>query len=114
MEENSYFYCFKEDVKPVWEDPANENGGAFVLRFEQAHCNKVWEDLLLAFVARNIKANPLVNGVRFKVRKGVQTVEVWVSDNSDEEELENARDWIVDSMCLNPDTSIELIKFRSE
>ena len=84
------------------------------MRFDQAHANKVSEDIVLAFIAKNVKENKHVNGIRFKVRKGVLTIEVWVSDISNGDLLEDIRDWIVDAMCLNPDTPIELIKFQVE
>ena len=56
----------------------------------------------------------MVNGLRLKIRKNIATVEVWISDANNEEKFEKVRDWILDSMCLNPDTPIELLKFNIE
>ena len=114
FEDNSYLYAFKENVRPVWEDPNNKNGGYFLLRFDKEHSNKVWEDILLGFVVRNLKENVMVNGLRLKIKKNFATVEVWISDANNEEKFEKVRDWILDSMCLNPDTPIELLKFHIE
>jgi translation initiation factor 4E len=47
----SCLYLFKEGIKPVWEDEHNVNGGSFVLRFERVKCNRLWEDILLAFIS---------------------------------------------------------------
>jgi translation initiation factor 4E len=32
MPNSSEFHLFKADVKPMWEDPANQGGGKFVVR----------------------------------------------------------------------------------
>lgn len=79
-EDNSYLYLFKSDVKPVWQDPNNQHGGTFVLRFEKEKCDKVWEDILLGFVAKNVGECQSINGVRSKTKKDVQIAEIWVSD----------------------------------
>ena len=31
-------YMFVEPAKPMWEDPANQNGGRFILRAKFARC----------------------------------------------------------------------------
>lgn len=113
LEDNVYLYAFQEHVKPVWEDEHNQHGGAFYLRFDRAQSDKVWEDILLGFVVRSLKEDPMVNGLRLKVRKSVLSVEVWVREVG-EEKAEAVRDWIIGCMCLNPDTPIELIKFHVE
>lgn len=60
---------FKANVKPVWEDPNNVNGGSFVLRFDKSKGDKIWEDVALGFVGLNLGDNPEINGVRLKTRK---------------------------------------------
>lgn len=42
LEEGSYIYLFKDGIKPVWEDEHNKHGGAFILRFERAKCDRIW------------------------------------------------------------------------
>lgn len=53
----------------MWEDPANQHGGAFVLRFEKGKCNRVWEDILLGVVSGKSDVYANLNGVRLKVKK---------------------------------------------
>jgi len=33
LDDNSYLYIFKDTIKPVWEDPQNQQGGSYILRF---------------------------------------------------------------------------------
>lgn len=111
---DTYFYLFKADIKPVWEDPQNQQGGAFVLRFLKDKSDKVWEDIVLAFVALNINGNNLINGIRSKIRKEVQSIEIWIPNIDDEEHVEKAREWVIKATFLNYDTQIEIIKFKNE
>ena len=96
----SYIYLFKENVKPVWEDEHNENGGAFILRFEKSKCNRLWEDILLGYVSASAEILAEVNGVRLKVKKDFAEVDFWVANLDDEEIVENARKWIVSITSL--------------
>jgi hypothetical protein len=99
-------------VEPVWEDP--KNTGAFVLKFQKDGADKIWEDIILGFVAKNVEpaACDLINGVRSKARKDALIVEIWVSDANSEDSLEKVREWIIKTTCLNQDTLIEVIKFQ--
>lgn len=81
--DHNFIYLFKEKIKPVWEDPANEYGGTFTLKFERDKVNKVYEDIILGFVALNTKEESLINGIRLKLKKDA-IIEVWISDASDE------------------------------
>ena len=54
LEDNTYLYLFQDTIKPVWEDDANLNGGTFVLRFDKGKSDKVWEDMLLAYLKLNM------------------------------------------------------------
>ena len=83
----SYIYLFQRDVKPVWEDPKNQHGGAFILRFDRTKSNRLWEDILLGFISANDKVYKYLNGVRIKVRKDFAGIDFWVRKVDDEEML---------------------------
>ena len=65
----SYIYLFKKGVKPVWEDPQNKHGGAFVLRFDRSKSNRLWEDILLGYISAKADVFTNLNGVRIKIKK---------------------------------------------
>lgn len=48
---NSDYQLFRTGVKPVWEDPANERGGKWILRLRKGIAGRLWEHLVLV-VAR--------------------------------------------------------------
>ncbi|CAM6005526.1 unnamed protein product [Sphagnum balticum] len=91
----SYIYLFQENVKPVWEDDFNRNGGAFVLRFEKPKCDRLWEDILLGFIAAKPGVYTEVNGLRLKVKKDFAEIDFWIRHVDDEILLERCRKWIV-------------------
>jgi hypothetical protein len=63
------------------------NGGAFVLKFEKDKADKIWEDIVLGFLGKNVGECGLINGVRYKVKKEILSVEIWISDVRNEEDL---------------------------
>jgi translation initiation factor 4E len=110
----SYIYLFQEGIKPVWEDKRNSQGGAFVLRFEKAKCNRLWEDILLGYISASKDVFALVNGIRLKVRKDFTEIDFWVGDVEDEKGLEECRRWIVGVTTLENETPLEVIHFHHE
>ena len=58
----------------MWEDPNNQKGGAFVLRFLKNKSDAVWESIVLAFLTANINQTLNINGVRSKVKKDIQFI----------------------------------------
>ena len=77
-----------------------------MLRFDKGKSDKVWEDMLLAFLKLNIEKREAINGIRSKIRKAMLVIEVWVRNGDNEEELERLRDWILEATFLNNDTPI--------
>ena len=44
------YHLFREGILPAWEDPANANGGKWILRFKKGLASRMWEDTLLAVI----------------------------------------------------------------
>jgi hypothetical protein len=113
MAVGSYIYLFKSNVKPAWEDEHNKNGGAFVLRFERKPCDRLWEDILLAYISGNEQLFAHLNGIRIKVKKDFAEIDFWISTVDNEEILEYYRSWIIKITTLENDTPLEVIHFHT-
>eukprot|EP00695_Tsukubamonas_globosa_P000377 TRINITY_DN1277_c0_g1_i1.p1 TRINITY_DN1277_c0_g1~~TRINITY_DN1277_c0_g1_i1.p1 ORF type:complete len:184 (+),score=29.26 TRINITY_DN1277_c0_g1_i1:76-552(+) len=52
LESGSTYHFFKSNIKPMWEDPANEKGGRLMVNFSKdaQRCDAYWEKLLLAMI----------------------------------------------------------------
>jgi hypothetical protein len=101
-------------VKPVWEDKHNQNGGAFVLRFARDKCNRLWEDILLAYISAKDDVYSQLNGMRIKIKKDYAEIDFWVGTVDDEKALEFYREWITKVTNLDNDTPLEVIHFHSQ
>ncbi len=49
----SNLFLFKDGIKPEWEDAANCQGGALIIRFHKSKSDMIWENLLLQFNEAN-------------------------------------------------------------
>jgi translation initiation factor 4E len=83
----------KKGILPVWEDPENEGGGFWVLRFPRDKIEAVWRDLCLAAIGENfysvLRPGDAINGVTVSIRRNDVVVQVW--NKLAEEEPEQKR-----------------------
>ena len=51
-------------ILPMWEDPANCNGGKFVVRFKKKRlADRYWEDMMLAIIGEQFEHSEDICGV---------------------------------------------------
>ena len=71
MPETFNLRLFRRDVKPLWEDPANVNGGTWVVRLPTAstaqEAHAVWTELTLAAIGEQLPFASAVVRVRVLV-----------------------------------------------
>lgn len=48
MEQNSNLHFFKRGIQPLWEDPANKDGGKWVLtiKADTERLSKAWQEVV--------------------------------------------------------------------
>ncbi len=72
----------------MWEDIANIGGGRFFLNLKKSKItNKIWEDLLIAFILTD-KQHLKLNGVVLNVRTHEVILSVWTKKMTDLEKAE--------------------------
>ncbi|CAK5077383.1 unnamed protein product [Meloidogyne enterolobii] len=71
------FHLFKEGIKPVWEDPANRNGGKWILRLKKGLSSRIWENLLLAMIGEQFLVGGEVVGAVCSVRNQEDIISLW-------------------------------------
>jgi hypothetical protein len=52
-----HLFLMKNDIKPLWEDPENINGGCWSYKINDYMINEVWEFLSIYLVTDNIIKN---------------------------------------------------------
>ena len=83
MRYGSNLHIFVQGIKPVWEDPAMENGARFQLKMPKSHTSKYWEDLLLAMIGEQFPEN-LVAGLVMNLKPQFDKIAVWITDSNNE------------------------------
>jgi translation initiation factor 4E len=79
---------FKKDIPPMWEKPANRDGGRWVLNINRNHRNsnldQYWLNTLLALIGDQfIDEGPAVNGVWVNVRTRGDKISLWTRNAKD-------------------------------
>jgi len=81
---NCMLFIMKENVKPVWEDPLNRNGGCFSYKVVNKNVCEVWRDLTFALVGETISSNESfvssVTGITISPKKNFCIIKIWMSN----------------------------------
>lgn len=80
---NYQFFIMKNDIKPIWEDPMNINGGAASLRIKLSDKSllKIWENVCVFTLNNQICNTPdSINGISFNLKNDITVIKIWNSD----------------------------------
>ena len=103
----SQFFLFKENIKPMWEDPKNQNGGRYVLSLKKSeNCDKIWEELLINYI--RTKPDFKVNGIVLNIRTAEIIFSIWI-EKCNNIMKDCIKQWIKNSLDL-PNTLCLLYK----
>ena len=79
------FFCMKEHVKPVWEDPANKQGGCFSYKITQSIAD-CWRNVAYSMVGKTLSKEKAfqdsINGISISPKKNFCILKVWMSSCS--------------------------------
>ena len=86
--DNANYHVFKSGIKPMWEDPANKNGGKWVVNVgNDAALNCFWENLLLALIGETVDPHDEVCGCVLSRRKYGDKIAVWNKSKNDRQAI---------------------------
>eukprot|EP00033_Pygsuia_biforma_P000596 GCRY01000705.1.p1 GENE.GCRY01000705.1~~GCRY01000705.1.p1 ORF type:complete len:209 (-),score=24.07 GCRY01000705.1:273-899(-) len=80
LAEKSSFHLMKTGVNPLWEDPANAEGGSYIIRVHKSDVDYVWRELLLAVIGEQLDEVPegdTVNGITVGMRPNDCVFQLW-------------------------------------
>ena len=87
---NTDFLIFKKGIRPEWEDPANKNGGKWVVTMPiedamEEECENAWLNLLLHLIGGlfEYEHRKVINGVVFSIRDKHLRLSLWCSVGED-------------------------------
>ncbi|KAI9292995.1 translation initiation factor eIF4e [Neoconidiobolus thromboides FSU 785] len=81
LQNRNSIHFFKKGVKPIWEDPKNENGGSWSYRMPKDQSVKIWPELLMLCVGRILdeaftQGDSLI-GVSISSRWNLDIIQIW-------------------------------------
>ena len=89
------YHFFKKGVKPMWEDPANRDGGKWILQLttkeDLYRVDGIWEELTMSMIGEyldeGIPGDQVIGAVLSKRRNEVR-VSLWTRDSSAQEAID--------------------------
>ena len=80
------FQLFKDQIKPMWEDENNKNGGRIAIKLRKEFSNLAWEESIFAFIGgyfdKEIKDE--INGLVINCKKEYNTLQIWIKTYTNE------------------------------
>ena len=74
------------------EDEHCKDGGRWVMRVPKSHTNKYWEDLLMAMLGEQFRAENEINGLVISLKPNQDTISIWHKNGKEEEEEQMIRE----------------------
>lgn len=98
------YHLFKDGIKPLWEDPANKNGGKWVMlvRGQQSLIDSIWSNLSMALVGQVLDPLNSVCGIVVSARPKMDRIQVWTRGRDDYPALNALAHRILSAMALEP------------
>lgn len=106
---NNDFHMFRKGIVPMWEDPANQNGGKFVVRSKKRKvADRYWEEMLLAIIGEQFEHSQDICGVVISSRStGDDVLSVWNKTSNDDSIVNSIRDKIKQVLGLPANLNVE-------
>ena len=90
--EKSMLFLMKNDIKPIWEDKENYNGGCFSYKIINSYVASVWKIMSYRLIGNTINDDiniiKNITGISISPKKTYCIIKIWIS-NIDEKILNN-------------------------
>jgi len=74
-------FVMRENIKPMWEDIENQDGGGFSFKVHNKNIEFVWKKLFYLLVGESLtKSMDTINGISLSPKKSFCIVKIWMKD----------------------------------
>lgn len=77
---NVHFFLMKNDIKPIWEDNNNRNGGCWSTLVPLDESYNIWEKLAVDMISNQFGKS--INGISINQKNNVSIIKIWNSDKN--------------------------------
>jgi hypothetical protein len=85
---NCMLFIMKNDIKPMWEDSKNRQGGSFSYKVPNKNVYETWRELTYVLVGETISNQPSfvanVTGITISPKKHFCIIKIWMSSCSNQ------------------------------
>ncbi|KAJ1680269.1 eukaryotic translation initiation factor 4E [Spiromyces aspiralis] len=109
------YHFFKEGIKPMWEDPANENGGRWVAEYQRRQAKDVhnkWINIMLSLIGENYAYGDNICGVIFSNRKVCYRFSLWTRNTDDSVAIKEIGETFIKYLNYDQATEVSSINFN--
>ncbi|CAG8469479.1 10215_t:CDS:2 [Acaulospora morrowiae] len=114
----SNYHLFKREIKPMWEDPVNENGGKWVIQFPRhktgEEINTLWLYTMLACIGESFDYPDEVCGAVVSVRKIFFRISLWTRTSTNKDICETLGRQLKATLGLNQNQQLEFQPHNSD
>lgn len=70
---------FKSNIKPLWEDEANKQGGKVSLKIKKEYSNVIWDEFVYRLIGNNFPVinNDEINGILSSIKRDSNFIQIW-------------------------------------
>lgn len=79
---NSMLFLMREDIKPIWEDENNINGGCFSYKVNNKLVNDLWKKMAYILMGESLATSEVskkINGITISPKKNFCIIKIWLS-----------------------------------
>jgi len=77
-------FLMRDDIKPMWEDERNKNGGAYLYKIHNNKLSDIWTEVSCAVIGETLHTNfemsKKITGISISPKFQTTTLRVWVAD----------------------------------
>ena len=79
--QNGMFFIMRGDIKPMWEDRHNVDGGCWSFRVNKKDVPKTWQELVMYSLGESLMKEPnyskTINGISISPKRSFSILKIW-------------------------------------
>ncbi len=77
-------FLMRSDVKPMWEDKRNKDGGAYLYKIHSSQTPEIWTDVASALIGETLhcdfEMSKKITGISISPKYQTTTLRIWIED----------------------------------
>lgn len=101
---NNMLFLMREEIKPLWEDENNKDGGCFSYKVNNKLVNDLWKKMAYMLMGESLatsEVSKFINGITISPKKNFCIIKIWLSTcNFNNPDIINNIEYLNKTGCL--------------